>query len=785
MQSSSGKATFPVAPDGTGTFTFRVATGAWKGAQRKVSATRTLVVTHPPDTTPPGAVTSLTITGATASSLAIGWTNPHDADFAGVMIRRAVGTAPPATRTSGTLVADMGPGATQHVDSGLSDGTTYSYALFAYDQVPNYASGATGQGTTLTPADATPPGPVTTVTVTGATSSSLTIGWTNPGDADYQGVMIRRTVGSTPPATKTSGDLVVNKAAPASSHVDTGLNPGTQYSYALFAYDEVPNHATGATGQGTTLTPADATPPGPVTTVTVTGATSSSLTIGWTNPGDADYQGVMIRRTVGSTPPATKTSGDLVVNKAAPATSHVDTGLNPGTQYSYALFAYDEVPNHATGATGQGTTTAATTSDWTQSRHDAEHRGWSPTETTITTGNAPNVDEEWSVPQGGGTPVVAGGVAYVLSTSPLNGTGLLSAYQLSTSERVWQIATGSCNAGPVAVTADLVVLGCGSFPRAYARGAGHALVWDTAEAEAGQTPLQYLSVTGDRIVAWTSTRVASYQLSDGGRAWNLLLPSGAGNLWDVAVSGSTVVVAYDDRLRAVSLTNGSQLWSKSGVVTSQLAVADGWIYTSSSTAFGRYALADGAAGWSTPATYIYGRVEAVDGDTVYVWDPQFDFGPPAPSVLRALKSSDGSQRWEYDVPSRIGSVGVTGNVLWLTSTDIFSQGRNGDLIALDRANGAELRHIHYDDNIYGWTDIAFGAGKVVLHQGAASPGTPRTLSGCSGSPGRSRRSPPSCCRSGASGRRTRPPSRASSARQPGPCSRARCRTGSASPAPER
>ena len=67
----------------------------------------------------------------------------------------------------------------------------------------------------------------------------------------------------------------------------------------------------------------------------------------------------MIRRAVGTTPPATKSSGDLVVDKAAPATSHVDTGLAPGTTYSYALFAHDEVPNHAAAATGQGTTGAA------------------------------------------------------------------------------------------------------------------------------------------------------------------------------------------------------------------------------------------------------------------------------------------------------------------------------------------------------------------------------------------------------------------------------------------
>ena len=254
------------------------------------------------------------------------------------------------------------------------------------------------------------------------------------------------------------------------------------------------------------------------------------------------------------------------------------------------------------------------------------------------------------------------------------------------------------------------------------------LVWDTQEAEQGQAGFQNLLVAGDRVVAWGSTRVASYQLSDGGRVWNQLLPSGADTLQDVAATGTSVVVAYNDRLRALALSNGTQQWSSPGVVTPQLVIADGWIYTSNATSFGRFALANGAAGWSKPTTYSFGRVEAVDGDTVYVWDPQFDFGPPSPSVLRALSTSDGSLRWEYDVPSRVASVAVTGGVVWLTSTDIYSQGRNGDLIALNRATGVEARRISFEDNIYGWTDVAFGAGKVVLDQGGSFGGsTPRTL----------------------------------------------------------
>ena len=190
-QSSTGQATFSVSHDSSGTFSFRVVARAWKGAATATSPVRTIVVgapTTPADTTPPGPVTSVTVTGATASSLTLGWVNPGDADFAGVTIRRAVGSTPPASPSAGALVSNTAAGVTSVVDSGLAAGTTYSYALFARDGVPNYAAAATGQGVTTSPSDTTAPGPVTSVTVTGATASSLTLGWVNPGDADFAGV---------------------------------------------------------------------------------------------------------------------------------------------------------------------------------------------------------------------------------------------------------------------------------------------------------------------------------------------------------------------------------------------------------------------------------------------------------------------------------------------------------------------------------------------------------------------------------------------------------------------
>ena len=160
-QSAGGTAVLPVDTSTAGTRVYRVVTAAADGGGRRLdrrSRSRTVATTAPspprrrrrrrPDTTPPGAVTGLSVTGTTTTSITLSWTNPGDGDLAGVMIRRAAGSTPPSSPTSGTLVIQKS--GTSHTDSGLSPSTQYAYAVFAYDEVPNYSAGATTTGTTQT-----------------------------------------------------------------------------------------------------------------------------------------------------------------------------------------------------------------------------------------------------------------------------------------------------------------------------------------------------------------------------------------------------------------------------------------------------------------------------------------------------------------------------------------------------------------------------------------------------------------------------------------------------------
>jgi hypothetical protein len=136
-----GEFTATYAPKRAGAWHFRLLLPASSRATRLVSPSRLVRTTV--DTTPPAPVANATSVQGVGSEVSLSWTNPGDADFAGVMIRRLVGTTAPASPSQGTLVTTTSPSATTFTDQGLAGDTTYSYALFAFDTAQNRAAGVT------------------------------------------------------------------------------------------------------------------------------------------------------------------------------------------------------------------------------------------------------------------------------------------------------------------------------------------------------------------------------------------------------------------------------------------------------------------------------------------------------------------------------------------------------------------------------------------------------------------------------------------------------------------
>lgn len=398
------------------------------------------------------------------------------------------------------------------------------------------------------------------------------------------------------------------------------------------------------------------------------------------------------------------------------------TGVISGTPTTAATSTFTVKVDASGGKTASKTfsTTIETAADWPQARRDDGGRSWNPNETAINSANVPGIDEEWSF-EGTLSPVIAGTYAYAAGEVPGHtGTFAPMALDLSTGDVVWYGPSlpAGCNSAPVAVTTTAVIAQCSTLV-AYDRGGTHQVLWDTASTDPGTSINQFL-VSGSSAVAWTSDRVLGYRLSDGQRLWQQLLPSGTTAVSDVAASGSSVAIAYDTRLRVLSLSTGAQSWIKTVTSPAEVMIADGWVYTRAGGGVSRFALADGTAGWSVLAgTGIYDLV-GVDSDTVYAFEAVFgDFGQDT-AVLRALKTSDGSQRWQHDLSTRIRGAAVTGDLVWVLESQIFSWGRDSNLIAFRRSDGAERKRVHFDDNSYG--TAAFGNGHIIFAQGGSSGG---------------------------------------------------------------
>jgi hypothetical protein len=96
-----------------------------------------------PDRAPPGPVKGFAaVEGDTQVELS--WTNPTDSDLVGVRIVRKEGGAP-SSPSDGTVVFEVYvqlSSAQTFTDTQLTNGTTYFYGAWAFDEVPNYSSPA-------------------------------------------------------------------------------------------------------------------------------------------------------------------------------------------------------------------------------------------------------------------------------------------------------------------------------------------------------------------------------------------------------------------------------------------------------------------------------------------------------------------------------------------------------------------------------------------------------------------------------------------------------------------
>ncbi len=251
------------------------------------SANFSWTISNAPDGTVPSTPTNLTASAFSATQINLSWTASTDnVGVTGYQIERCVG-AGCSNFTALTTVST-----TSYSNTGLTNGTSYSYRVRATDAAGNL-SGFSSVSSATTPDTQAPTAP-SGLTATALTSTQINLSWTAATDnVAVTGYQIERCQGAG------CSNFAALTTVATTTYSNTGLTAGTPYSYRVRATDAAPNlgpysntaSATTSAG-GTPVTPAfkqtnNAVPQTPVSTVNVTFTAAQSagdlnvVAIGW------------------------------------------------------------------------------------------------------------------------------------------------------------------------------------------------------------------------------------------------------------------------------------------------------------------------------------------------------------------------------------------------------------------------------------------------------------------------------------------------------------------------
>ena len=396
------------------TYTFTVYATNAQGNGQASTASNAVTPVAP---APPGQPTSVAATAGNASA-GVNWTAPSSSGGSAISsytVTAYIGTTAQAPPT----VVSGSPPATSTTVTGLTNGQTYTFTVYATNAQgngpPSTASNA------VTPAPPPPPGQPTGVTAT-AGNASATVSWTAPaaGGSPISSYTVTAFIGTTAQSPPT----VVNGSPPATSTTVTGLTNGQPYTFTVYATNAQGNGPPSAASN--TVTPAPPPPPGQPTGVTAT-AGNASASVSWTAPsaGGSPISSYTVTAFIGTTAQSPPT----VVNGSPPATSTTVTGLTNGQTYTFTVYATNAQGNGQASAASNAVTPTAPTAPG------------QPTSVTATPGNASAV-VSWTAPANGGSPITSYTVTAFIGSTAQSPTTVVSGSPPATSTTVTGLTNG-------------------------------------------------------------------------------------------------------------------------------------------------------------------------------------------------------------------------------------------------------------------------------------------------------------------------------------------------------
>jgi fibronectin type 3 domain-containing protein/subtilisin family serine protease len=270
----------------------------------------------PADRTPPSAPTGLTASAADRQ-VALDWANNSEVDLAGY---RVYHKSPDGTWSPLGMVT-----ASAYTHTSLTNGTTYTYRVTAYDALGNES--VASAVVSATPADAIAPAAPTALSAT-AGDAQVALDWSDNSEADVAGYRVSRR--------NSDGTWSSIGTSTASAYTQTGLPNGTTYTYRVTAYDTSGNESP-PSGQAS-ATPADTNAPSPPSGLTATPA-DGHVALDWTDNPERDVTGYRVYRK--------NADGSWSALTPVTASAYAHTGLSNGTTYTYRVTAHDGAGNES------------------------------------------------------------------------------------------------------------------------------------------------------------------------------------------------------------------------------------------------------------------------------------------------------------------------------------------------------------------------------------------------------------------------------------------------------
>ena len=211
------------------------------------------------DATAPDAIADLATGTVTTSSVQLSWTASGDDGATGTATTYDVryststitaGNWASATQATGEPAPQVAGSAETFTVTGLSESTTYFFAIKTSDEVPNES--AIANVPSAATSDATAPDAVTDLATGTVTASSVQLSWTASGDDGSTGTAstydVRYststiTAGNWASATQATGEPAPSVAGSAETFTVTGLSLSNIYYFAIKTSDEVPNES--------------------------------------------------------------------------------------------------------------------------------------------------------------------------------------------------------------------------------------------------------------------------------------------------------------------------------------------------------------------------------------------------------------------------------------------------------------------------------------------------------------------------------------------------------------